>query len=155
MLRKSILITTIMLIINTTTALAADWVWIYSDDYCTICVDNDSIRRIPSQYGYVFRAFIKWTYSYAGVQQEIEQYAVNDSPLPKDIKNLSYEIKLNYFKYENDLKHIGYMKNVSYNYKGEIISEMGYSYDTPQWRMIVPDSIGEIIFDNVKSRVWQ
>ena len=41
------------------TAMAANWVWIYSDKNFTIYVDNNSIRRDYNYSGYVFRAFTK------------------------------------------------------------------------------------------------
>lgn len=68
------------------TASAADWVWIYSDNDYTIYVDNNSIRRDYNYSGYVFRAFTKTVYSDAGRNKEIERWRSSGLTFPK--KNL-------------------------------------------------------------------
>lgn len=139
-------------LISSTASAAADWVWIYSDEYRTIYVDNNSIRRDDNYRDYVFRAFVKWVYSDAGRNKQIEWY--NSRGLfPKGIYNISHDIYLDYFKIKNGVNYTGFLNRVCYDSNGNVISELGYSYSEPRWDIIQPDSIGETIFNAVRERV--
>ena len=139
--------------ISSTTASAANWVWIYSNDYFTVYVDNSSIRRDYNYHGYVFRAFIKKVYTDAGRRNHIEFFRSRGF-VPHGIYNLAYDITLQYFKAENGIKYVAILNCTAYDHNGDTISEISSS-DTypPQWVIIPPDSVGEAIFDTIYARV--
>ena len=139
--------------ISSSASAMANWVWITSNEYFTIYVDNNSIRRDYNYHGYVFRAFEKRVYSEAGRQKEIEDRRSDGKLLPRGIYNLSYGIGLDYFKEENGIKYICTMDCVYYDKNGNILSEMGFSRNTLKWDIVLPDSVGEAIFDNIQARV--
>lgn len=137
------------------TAMAANWVWIYSDEDSTIYVDNNSIRRDYNYSGYVFRAFVKWVYSDTGRNKEIERWRTKfREPLPRGIYNLSHYVLLEYFKTSDGIKYNSALNAVYYTHDGRTISEMEFSFDSvPKWFIISPDSIGEELFDKIYARV--
>lgn len=139
--------------ISSTAAAAANWVWIYSDDRFTIYVDNNSIRRDYNHSGYVFRAFVKWIYSDAGRNTRIEWYRENAESLPRGIYSLSHSIHLDYFKVSDGIKYHCTVERVCYTHDGNLIPDMGFSTDSPQWSLVQPDSIGEALFDAIRARV--
>lgn len=137
------------MMISSTASAAADWVWLYSDNDCTIYFDNNSIRRDRNYSGYVFHTFVKWVYSDKGCQKEIERRRSNGRPLPRGIYNFSYSMSLWYFKEENRIKYCDVLNCVFYDNKGNVIPNMGFSYDVLNWQIIPPDTIAEWIFDAV------
>ena len=142
-----------VMISSSTASASANWVWIYSDEYCTIYVDNNSIRRDYNYRGYVFRAFVKWIYSDAGRNRRIKNYRSAGLSLPKGMYNLSHDVVLEYFKAENGMKYSCTMDCVCYDKNGNTIPEMNFSKNQFEWRILPPDSIGEWIFDMVRARV--
>lgn len=147
-----VLLCTVM--ISSTAMAAADWVWIYSDEYRTIYVDNNSIRRDYNYSGYVFRAFVKKVYSDAGRNIEIEEWGSNGQPLPRGIYNLSHDIGLCYFKSDDGMNYFSALNAVYYTRDGNTIPEMGFSFNSlPRWYIIPPDTGIETIFDAVYARV--
>lgn len=140
-------------VLISSSASAADWVWVRSDDAITVYVDNNSISRDYNYRGYVFRAFTKWVYSETGRQEFIEHYRSNGRSLPRGIYNLSYTISLYYFKLENSMEYSSLMNVNSYDKNGNPILNLCLSKDSIQWEIIPPDSIGEIMFDVIRARV--
>ena len=136
------------------TAMAANWVWICSDENFTIYVDNNSIRRDYNYSGYVFRAFVKWVFSDAGRNRVIDDWRTDGRPLPKGIYNLSHCISLEYFKTNGGIKYWSSLNAVYHTHDGNTIPGMGFSFDSvPKWFIISPDSVGEVKFDEIYARV--
>ena len=148
-----VLVALLCTVMISSTAAAANWVWIYSDEYCTVYVDNNSIRRDRNYSGYVFRAFTKWILSDAGRNRAIEQWRANGRPLPRGIYNLSERIALCYFKMSDGMKYFDNIEAVFYTHDGNTIPEMGYSRNELKWNIVTPDSIGEAEFDAIYARV--
>lgn len=141
------------LIIPSTVSADADWVWIYSDEYYTIWVDNNSIRRDRKYPGYFFRAFVRWDYSEAGRNQLIEILLSSGKTLPKGYKNLSHRISLEYFKEESGFKRQATMILTTHDENGNVIGVHDISKYPPQWSIIPSDTLGELIFDTIRARV--
>lgn len=136
------------------TAAAANWVWIRSDDKFTHYVDNNSIRRDYNYSGYVFRAFVKIIYNEAGRNWQIEDWRTKfGEPLPRGIYSLSHEVALMYFKAADGMKYFDFVTGVFYTRDGNTIPEMGGSKNSPQWKIVTPDSIAEALFDAIYARV--
>lgn len=131
----------------------ANWIWIYSDDKYTIYVDNSSIQRDYNYSGYVFRAFLKWVYSDEGRKKVIEQRRSSGMLLPKEIYNLSNSIELCYYKELNGIKYESVLHCTYYTYNGDTIPEMSFSFDSPRWHIIPPDTIGEWVFNMIRARI--
>ncbi len=135
-------------------AMAANWVWICSDENFTIYVDNNSIRRDYNYSDYVFRAFVKCVFSDSGRNRLIETRRAYGLPIPKGIYNLSYDVSLEYFKMSDGIKYNNLLNSTFYTYDGNTIPEMGFSFSSLQkWEIINPDSIGELKFDKIYARV--
>ena len=135
------------------TAMAANWVLIGSSEYYTIYVDNDSIRRDYNYSGYVFRAVIKWIFTDAGRKRVIEQIRLKGQPLPKMIYKLSDSVALYYFKSGDAVNYSDVLVTVYHTREGYSIPELEGSHSEPQWSIIPPGTISEIIFDAVYARV--
>ena len=135
------------------TAMAANWVWLYSDDAQTIYVDNDSIRHDRNYSGYVFRAFVKWIYNDEGRKRIIERRRAKGQPLPKGIYNLANEVDLYYFKTGDGVKYFDIVNTVWHTHDGNSIPELDFSRNEPQWSIISPGIINEAIFDAIYARV--
>ena len=128
-------------------ANAAKWVWIYSDDYRSVWVDNNSISRGSYSSGYDFKAFIKFTYSKAGRQNTISNWK---GERPRGLNNLSHSVLLCYFKKYNGIKYWDSTIQTYYDQNGNIIKE--YKQDSIDWQTIKPDTIGEEMYDNIYAR---
>ena len=135
------------------TALAANWVWLYSDSAFTIYVDNDSIRRDRNYSGYVFRAFVKWIYNDEGRKRVTEIRRAKGQSLPKGIYNLADEVDLYYFKTGDGVKYFDIVNTVWHTHDGNSIPELDFSRSEPQWDIIPPDTINEVIYEKVRARV--
>ena len=141
-------------VLVSSTALAADWVWIYSDEFVTIYVDNNSIRRDYNYSGYVFRAYTKMVYSEAGLEKLIEQYLKNNVPInTKKAKKILHSISLTYFKDDDGIKHGSIVLAAHYDKQENFIPEMSFSVDKPNWHIAPPDSMAEAVFDAIRVRV--
>ena len=139
--------------ISSPASAEADWVWVYSDEYYAIWVDNNSIRRDRNYSGYVFRAFVRWDYSEAGRDQMIKIFLSKGVSLPKGYNNLSHRISLEYFKEESGIKRQATMILTTHDQNGNVISVHDISNYPPQWAIIPPDTLGELIFDTIRARV--
>ena len=147
------LVVMICAVMISSTASAADyWLSIYSDDNLTVYIDNDSIHRDYNYSDYVFCAFVKQSFSDAKRQKMIDWYLARGAH-SRQIYNFSHTVGLVYFKLENGIKRIATMQLVAYTHTGEPISEMSFSRSSPEWNVVVPDSIGEQEFNIAYSRI--
>ena len=144
------LICTVMI---SSTAMAANWVWLYSDSAYTIYVDNDSIRRDKNYSGYVFRAFVKWFYNDVGRNKIIENWRSKGKSIPDGLYNLSDCVELYYFKSGDGMKYYDIIKAIWHTRDGNTIPEMEYSSNELQWKIVSPGTINEAIFDAIRARV--
>ena len=79
-------------------ANAANWIWIFSNEDKTIWVDNNSIRSGKYNSHYDFSAFMKYTYSQSGSRKRISQ--LNDA----GVRDISSETCLIFFVKKNNIK---------------------------------------------------
>ena len=140
-------------LVSSTASAAADWVWVCSNEYFTIYADNNSIRRDYNHGGYVFCAFTKEIYSEEGRTTAIESYRSKGKTVPQWLYNMSYLIKLQYFKEENGFKYFGFLFVVLYDHDGNVIDSSENSYSEIKWSMIPPGSMLEKEFDVIRARV--
>lgn len=124
----------------------ANWIWVYSDEYSSIWIDNNSINRDSN----VFFAYFKYTYSDAGVSREFE--IRRSIGLPVDgYYNLSHSIKFVYFKNENGINYSASMEYVDYDKNGKVLDRA--SWNDFDWRRIILDSIGGAMYDAAYARL--
>lgn len=147
------LVALLFTVMISSTASAADWVWLYSDEYQTIYVDNNSIQRDYNYSGYVFRAFVKTVYNDAGRKRMIDDLRSSDITLPREIYNLSFIVELDYFKRANRMSYTAVMSAVFYDHDGNSIPGTGGSLSELQWEIISPDTINELMFYKIFARL--
>ena len=127
---------------------AANCVWVYSDDYETIWIDNNSIGHNSNG----FFAYFKINYSDAGRNREIESWRKRGLSV-SEFYNLSYDISFNYFKNLGKIKYLSNMGWAEYDKNGKILDS--WSDNNFNWHRIIPDSMGEVKYDAVYARVWR
>lgn len=137
-----------LMFLSMSTVSAADWGWVYSNEGGTVYVDNNSIRRDSNKSGYVFYAFIKDVYSEAGKKVIIEDMRKQGIA---GIQNISFTLKLEYFKLDNGIKYHATLSGIFYDSKGNPIKEI--KNGKLNWQTITPDTYNETLFDNVRARV--
>ena len=125
---------------------SANWIWVGSDDYISIWIDNNSIGRDNNG----FFAYFKITYSDAGRNREIEARRSNDLSV-SGYYNLSYEISFAYFKNYSGIKYISSMGYVDYDKNGNILDT--WSTNNFSWTRVIPDTYGEAKYDAAWARV--
>ena len=125
---------------------AANWIWVYSDDYISIWIDNNSIGRDNSG----FFAYFKWTYSDAGRDRAIENMR-SDGLSVNGYHNLSESKYFYYFKSSGGIKYVSLMGFVDYDKNGKILDS--FSRNNFNWQRVIPDTVGEEMYDAVWARV--
>ena len=126
---------------------AADWVWVYSDNYRTIWIDNNSVGRDSNG----FFAYFKETYSEAGRNRIIESRRSFGFSV-SGFYNLSDCIVFFYFKSSGRTKYLSSMGSVYYDKNGNILDSASTNYFI--WGRIIPDTLGEAKYDAAYARVW-
>lgn len=127
---------------------AANWIWVYSDDYRTIWIDNNSIGRDSNG----FFAYFAWTYSDAGRNQIIESrrsFGLSVS----GFYNLSHTVWFLYFKNSSGIKYCSWMNSVDYDKSGNIIDSS--SKNNFDWQRIIPDTHADTMYDAAYARIWR
>lgn len=149
-MKKIFLLSTLfmILIFSAKVNAAANWVWVYSDDYETIWIDNNSIGR--DNYG--FFAYFKWTYSDAGRNKRIEERRSKGLSV-SGYYNLSHSVDFIYFNNQGRIKYLSNMGCAEYDKNGKILDS--WSDNNFNWHRIIPDSMGEVTYDAAYARVWR
>ena len=135
-----------ILISPAVTKAAADWGWVYSDEYQTTWIDNNSIGRD----GNGFFAYFKITFSDAGRNRVIENRRSAGLPI-SGYYNLSEVIRFLYFKNSGGIKYISSMGDIDYNKNGKILDSWSTNYFN--WERIIPDTLGAVEYDAAWERV--
>ena len=135
-----------ILISPAVTKAAADWVWVYSDEYQTTWIDNNSIGRD----GNGFFAYFKITFSDAGRNRVIENRRSAGLPI-SGYYNLSEVIRFLYFKNSGGIKYISSMGDIDYDKNGKILDS--FSTNNFNWQRVIPDTYGEVEYDAAWERV--
>ena len=147
-MKKIFLLAVVLLILisPTVTKAAADWVWVASDDYQTIWIDNNSIGRDSNG----FFAYFKETYSNEGQNRLIEQRRSNGF-YASGFYNLSEHVSFIYFKNSGRTKYYSIMGDVYYDKNGNVL--VSDSWNNFDWQRIIPDTVGEAKYDAAWARV--
>ena len=147
-MKKNFLLAVVLMILisPTVTKAAADWVWVYSDEYQTTWIDNNSIGRD----GNMFFAYFKETYSDAGRNKEIEKHR-SDGLSVSGYNNLSHQISFWYFKNSGGIKYYSLMEAIAYDANGNVLRS--FSTNDVDWYRVIPDTYGETKYDAAWERV--
>ena len=147
-MKKIFLLAVVLLILisPTVTKAAANWVWVYSDDYISIWIDNNSIGRDSNG----FFAYFKTTFSDAGKNRIIEMRRSSGLSV-SGYYNLSEAISFVYFKNSGGIKYRSPMGSVDYDKNGKILDS--WSRKDFGWQRIIPSSYGESMYDAAWARV--
>ena len=148
MIKKFCLLATLLviLIFPAVTKAAANWIWVYSDDYVSLWIDNNSIGRDSNG----FFAYLKTTYSDAGRNRLIEGRHSADLSV-NGFHNLSQDKSFCYFKNSGNIKYFSILESVYYDKNGTVLDS--YSTNNLDWHRIVSDTYIETMYDAVYARV--
>lgn len=138
-MKKFFLATLLVIVMSVTTAFAANWQQIYTDnDDNAIYFDTDSVQitQIDStREDVTFSGVFRMEYSNRGREALIDWYR-NYSIVPAGIENLSYDITTIQFKREGDKRYYHISDRDSYTASGAEISGMHYRNSEPNWQEI-------------------
>ena len=120
---------------------AANWQWITSTDNATIYFDTTSIKdkstnkSDPNYSNLVYSVWVKWVYT--------------DSEADNLAKKLNFTKPVAYSLYETDVdyKNKGMLVKSIYYYDNEGKSLWGGPLYSTEFKSIIPDSVGEVIYN--------
>lgn len=139
--------TLLVVMMIATTALAANWQQIYTDQNDNVIYfDTDSVKvsAIDStRKDATFSAVYRMDYSDKGRQALIDWYR-DYSIMPAGIENLSYDISTIQFKREGDKRFYYIAERVSYTAGGSEISGMHYTDSDMNWQEIPVGSVIDV-----------
>ena len=147
-MKKIFLLAVVMLILNlpTVTKAAANWIWVYSDDYFSIWIDNNSVGRDSNG----FFAYFKWTYSNAGRNKIIEHRRSHNESI-SGFYNLHNCVRFKYFKNYGGIKYSSLMEYIFYDKNGNILDSLSVNFF--YWDRVTPDTYAEAEYDAAFARV--
>lgn len=149
-MKKIILLSALLIILIFPVKInaAANWIWVYSDDYRTLWIDNNSIGRDSNG----FFAYFAWTYSDAGRNKFIEERRSHGLSV-SGYYNLSHSINFVYFTNSGVIRYSSLMGYIDYDKNGNILDS--WSTNNFNWQRIIPDSHAETMYDAAYARVWR
>lgn len=119
----------------------------YSDDKASYYLDKSSFQawkvNAPSEHR-IADVWIKIVYTPTGVEEQIELFKRYNIPV-KGLENLSHSLA--HYQFKNKPKQIMTIEEIYYNKNGKVIYSMNLSPE--KWSSVVPNSIGEMLYDNV------
>ena len=127
---------------------ASNWIWVGSDDYETIWIDNNSIGRDNNG----FFAYFKETYSDAGRNRIIESRRSSGLSV-SGFYNLSERVSFIYFKSSGKIKYFTIMGSAFYDKNGNVLDS--YSLNYFNWDRVIPDTYAEAKYEAAYARVWR
>ena len=148
-MKRFLLATLLIFMMSATTALAASWQQIYTDnDDNLVFFDTDSVvatwqGTAQGKGDVMFSAVFRMNYSDKGRAALIDWYR-NHSIVPAGIENLSYDVSTIMFKREGDKRYYHIRERVSYTASGSQISGMHYTDSTPDWIEIPVGSVIDV-----------
>ena len=150
-MRKIFLAVLLIFMMSASTALAANWTQVYTDDNeNVIYFDTDSVQvtSITETRDLVtFSATFRMDYSDKGRKALIDWYR-DYSIVPAGIENLSYDVSTIHFKKEGDKRFYRISERVSYNSSGSQITGMHYTDTTDNWQEISVASVVDVEYYN-------
>lgn len=146
-MRKIFLSTLAVVMLLASTALAADWVQIYTDENDNaVFFDTDSVA-VSSITGdrnsATFSAKFRMKYSDKGRNALIDWYR-NNSIMPRDILSLSYDVTTINFRKTGDKREYYIAERVSYTADGRVLEDMHFVNANPTWQNIPVASIVDV-----------
>lgn len=152
-MRKIFLATLLVFMMSAATALAANWIQVYTDnDDNVIYFDADSVQInsiTETRDVITFSAVFRMEYSEKGRQALINWYR-DYSILPAGIESLSYDISTIQFKLENGKRYYHISDRDSYNANGAEIPNMHYRNAEPNWQEIPVASVVDVEYNEAK-----
>ena len=145
-MKKVVLLTVLAIVLSATTALAATWQQIYTDQQDNVIFfDTDSVKvsSMNANSDFTFSAVYRMNYSDKGRAALIDWYR-NYSIVPAGIEGLSYDISTVQFKKEGDKRFYYIADRVSYTASGAAIPNMHYTSTTPNWQEIPTGSVVDV-----------
>ena len=145
-MKKIFLLAVLAIVMSATTALAATWQQIYTDQQDNVIYfDTDSVQvsAIKPNSDVTFSGVYRMNYSDKGRAALIDWYR-NYSIVPAGIENLSYDISTIQFKKEGDKRYYYIADRVSYTANGSPISAMHYTDSGANWQEIPAGSVVDV-----------
>lgn len=146
-MRKVFLTALVLIMMSATTALAANWQQIYTDQNDNeIYFNTDSVQissMTENRDDVTFSAHFRMNYSERGRKALIDWYR-DYSIVPENIENLSYDVSTIYFKKDGNKRYYYIAERVSYTADGSQIKGMHYSSPTPDWKEIPVASVVDV-----------
>ena len=150
-MRKIFLTTLLVMMMSATTALAAYWAQIYTDDNDNVIYfDADSVQIISmtgNRDSVTFSAKFRMDYSDKGRDALIAWYR-DYSIMPERIENLSYDVTTIHFKKDGDKRYYCISERVSYDSYGSQIEGMHYTNAATDWQEIPVASVVDVEYYN-------
>ncbi len=148
-MKRVFLMTLLVAMMCTATALAADWQQIYTDDLDNkIFFDTSSVKvsAIDTDRNATFSATYRIEYSDKGRQALIDWYR-NYSIMPRGIENLSYVIETINFRKSGDTRDYYVVTRTAHTATGAIIADMQFNNTTPTWQEIPVASVVDVEYN--------
>lgn len=149
-MRKVFLTTLMVIMMIAATALAANWIQVYTDnDDNVIYFDADSVQITSiteNRDVATFSAVFRMEYSGKGRDALIDWYR-NYSIVPAGIESLSYDITTIQFKKEGDKRYYHISDRDSFTASGAEIKGMHYRNSEPTWQEIPVASVVDVEYN--------
>ena len=149
-MKKFFLLVAMLCVMFSSSAFAADWIQIYSDDFSTVYLDNDSFNRDLDQEGYVFHAVIKEELTETGRADLMDRFSKHGLN-PAEIQNVAHMTYVQYYKLDNGTKYCATFALNCYAADGTLLKEI--SNNNLSWEAISAGSGEEVKFDQIAKRL--
>ena len=146
-MRKVFLTALVLIMMCASTALAANWQQIYTDQNDNeIYFDTDSVQissMTEDRDDVTFSAQFRMNYSERGRKALIDWYR-DYSIVPKGIETLSHDISTIQFKKDGNKRYYRIAERISYNAAGYSIEGMHYNGANDKWKEIPVASVVDV-----------
>lgn len=148
-MKKFFLATLLVVMMITSTALAADWEQIYTDEYENkIFFDTSSVKTaVNDGINATFSATFRIEYSAQGREALIDWYRYN-SIVPRDIETVSYQFETINFRKSGDMRNYYMITSTAYRADGSVIEDMQFTNPNPTWQDVPLNSLLEVEYYN-------
>ena len=152
-MKRVFLAALMIFILSASTALAATWQHIYTDQNDNeIYFDTDSVQITSmdsTREDVTFSGVFRMEYSQRGRTALIDWYR-DYSIMPRGIENLSYDVTTIQFKCEGDKRYYRIAERVSYTATGAQLTDMHYNGTNDTWQEIPVASVVDVEYNEAK-----
>ena len=152
-MKRVFLAALMIFILSASTALAATWQHIYTDQNDNeIYFDTDSVQITSmdsTREDVTFSGVFRMEYSQRGRTALIDWYR-DYSIMPRGIENLSYDVTTIQFKRDGDKRYYRIAERVSYTATGAQLTDMHYNGTNDTWQEIPVASVVDVEYNEAK-----